>query len=136
MKLSITAVFLFICQIVIGQTSEVKPLNPNGDSELALLMRAMYDEAIENKKLIKEGKSPHINLDHQAIFTAEPTNPKQVNNDSYPAFAKMYLNFINELEAGSKDIETMYQSMVESCRQCHLSLCPGPIVRINKLDLD
>jgi|AntRauTorckE5430_2_1112549.scaffolds.fasta_scaffold09261_5 hypothetical protein len=39
------------------------PINPNGDSELALLMPAMYEEADRMNKAIERGEQPEITLD-------------------------------------------------------------------------
>ena len=53
--------------------SEPMPLNPNGDSELALLMRAMTGEAQVVKQQIEQGEAPWLGLDYEKILTAHPT---------------------------------------------------------------
>jgi hypothetical protein len=111
-----------------------KPLNPNGDSELALLMRDMYDEALSVKKQIKNGEDIEITLNHEDILTAHATEPEKANSAEFKAFAKSYLQTIENIKLSSPEERLdHYNSMVTNCIACHQTLCPGPLVRINKL---
>ena len=111
-----------------------KPLNPNGDSELALLMREMYDDGQRIKQEIKNGNKPAILKKFKEIHTADATEPEKVATDAYRMYADAYLNSLALLEAaGPDDVESSYHAMVQSCITCHRELCPGPIVRIKKL---
>ena len=111
-----------------------KQINPNGDSELALLMREMYDEALLMKKQIKNGEKIKIKLDHDKILTAQATEPENANSLEYKTFAKSYLQTIENIKLASPaEIQDDYNSMVVNCITCHKSLCPGPLARINKL---
>ncbi len=111
-----------------------KSLNPNGDSELALLMRDMYDEAENIKKAIKNGDPVEISLDHEMILTAHATEPEKANSAEFKAFAKSYLQAIENIKlSASEEQLNYYNSMVTNCIACHQTLCPGPLVRIKKL---
>ena len=110
------------------------PLNPNGDSELALLMRDMYDEAERIKTQLKHGEELTINLNHEAILTAHATEPEKAASAEYKAFAKSYLQSLESLQkANASQVESQFENMVANCMACHQALCPGPMVRIKKL---
>ena len=111
-----------------------KPLNPNGDSELALLMRAMFEEAQQIKQQIANNEPIKINLDHEKILTAHATEPEKAASAEYKAFANLYLQTMKNLEtASSTQLVNLYDVMVENCMNCHKAMCPGPMVRIKKL---
>jgi CRISPR/Cas system CSM-associated protein Csm2 small subunit len=147
-KLSLTS-FLLICisiffactqaskeeKNVAAPKKEVKaPLNPNGDSELALLMRGMYEEAERIKKQVKQGEEVTVELDHMKILSAHATEPEKAASAEFKGFAKLYLARLEELKTADGEAkEVVYKSLVESCMSCHQVLCPGPMVRIKKL---
>ncbi len=114
---------------------EVIPLNPNGDSELALLMRRMYDEMADVRKQIVNKTPIRINLDHSEILTAHATEPEKVASAEYKAFAQMYLNTIEQLRKieEAEAAKPIFIQLVENCMSCHEALCPGPMVKIKKL---
>jgi len=62
--------FILIIPIVLAflfgscSTENSNSLNPNGDTELALLMRAMYDEGMELKEDLTQGKTLDLHLKH------------------------------------------------------------------------
>lgn len=113
-----------------------KPLNPNGDSELALLMRSMYDSAASVKELIKQGKLPDKFPEaFLKIHTATPTD-STVRTVEFTAFANDYINGLNTLHSSPKEkLLSNYNMLVQKCVNCHQAVCPGPIQRINKLKL-
>lgn len=109
-------------------------LNPNGDSELALLMRSMYDEADRIKKQIANKEPVTISLDHEKILSAHATEPKKAASPEFKTFAKAYLETVNKFEgANHEESIVIYESLIKNCLDCHKSVCPGPIVKINKL---
>ena len=111
-----------------------QPINPNGDSELALLMRAMFDEAEQIKQQIANGEPIKLNINHEKILTAHATEPKKAASAEYQAFANVYLQTIKNLQTASPtQIGNLYDNMVDNCMTCHKALCPGPMVRIKKL---
>ena len=108
--------------------------NPNGDSELALLMRDMYEEALYVKQQVELGKPANIKLDHEKILTAHATEPEKAASPEYKAFAGVYLQTIEALKkANAEDLPDMYANLVASCSTCHEALCPGPLAKIAKL---
>ncbi len=112
------------------------PLNPNGDSELAILMREMFDDAMKMKEGIEKGKLPKSDLDISAIHTADATEPEKVQTEQYRVFADSYLAAMESIEESSREsVADPYRGMVESCMNCHKAMCPGPIVKIEKLYL-
>ena len=125
--------YLLSCNANTAQDSP-PPLNPNGDSELALLMRAMFDDAQAMKEQIEEGKQPRPTLDYQKILSAEATEPEKAASNTYKVHALSYLQTIKALqEAEAPQAASLYKNMVNSCMGCHKALCPGPTVRIKKL---
>ena len=114
--------------------SDALPLNPNGDSELALLMRAMFDDALLMKQQIEQGEQPRPGLDYQKILTAKATEPEKAASDAYKVHALSYLQTIKALQqADVAQAASLYSNMVNSCMGCHQAICPGPTVRIKKL---
>ncbi len=116
---------------------KTKPLNPNGDSELAVLMRNMYDSLAAVNTLIKNGgvptKFPEAFL---KLHTAKPTDVN-TKPDSFDAFADDYLNTLKSLYHSPKeDLNKNYNSLVQKCANCHQVSCPGPLKKIFKLRLD
>lgn len=111
-----------------------QPINPNGDTELALLMRAMFEDIQEVKKQIAAGDSISLSLDHERILTAHATEPEKAGSKEYKAFANTYLQALKSIKtvSPSQKIEA-YKSLVNNCMTCHQALCPGPIVKIKKL---
>lgn len=114
-----------------------KPLNPNGDSELAVLMRAMYDSAVTFQKLVKEGRTDvKLPAAFLKIHTAKPTDSSAVKDPAYTSFANDYVKGLNALYSSSKEeLGSNYNIMLDKCVNCHQAYCPGPIKKINKLKL-
>lgn len=111
-----------------------KPLNPNGDSELAILMREMFEEAKRIKTQVENEEPITLNIEHENILTAHATEPEKAASAEFKAFGKIYLETINSLKKSTpKEAVIIYDNLVATCLTCHKSLCPGPIVRINKL---
>ena len=118
-------------------SSQSTPLNPNGDSELAVLMREMYEDGLKMKKQVKVGGVPTPTIDHSKMLTAEPTEPNKIATPEYATFTESYLQILQSMKnADRNSANGIYTSMVDLCKSCHQSLCPGPIVKIDKLYLD
>ena len=113
------------------------PLNPNGDSELALLMREMESNALEMKKFVETGRVPSGKYDHKTLFTATPTEEGKTALPEYKTMAQSYLEAMSMLQSANKDNAVEhYTNLVDMCLSCHKSMCPGPVVRIEKLYVD
>lgn len=110
--------------------------NPNGDSELALLMREMFDDGMRMKQQIESGNKLEVLAKFEKIHTAQATEPEKASSEKFKMYADAYLNLIEQLKVSSlEDTEVLYQGLVESCMNCHKAMCPGPMVRIKKLYL-
>ena len=117
--------------------SGVKTINPNGDSELTLLMRAMYNDAFQMKQQISNRKKPTSERDFEAILRASATDDYKVKDPQFQEYANRYLNIRKSLIKGSDaDATEEYRGMIDSCLKCHRSFCPGPMGRIKKLYMD
>ena len=117
-----------------GKNDGVAPINPNGDSELALLMRDMFDEAMRMKGQIEKGKIPKIVKQFKEMHTAEATEPDKVAMPIYKTFTDAYHESLTALEqASSQNAHQAFNGVVQSCMNCHQAMCPGPIVKIEKL---
>ncbi len=107
------------------------PLNPNGDSELALLMRKMEQHWKDTKKDLEAGKEITDIPDFSNLFTATPTDD-QMTMDDLHGFAVSYLQQIKALE-DAEDQKAAYNNIINGCITCHDNSCSGPIPRIKKL---
>jgi hypothetical protein len=109
-------------------------VNPNGDSELALLMRQMTKHTEATKKALQAGEElPAYPREVDAIDTAEPTNPDKHNPGFYSG-TKLYLAALKALYASRKeDRAKQYEMVLNTCSSCHLVVCPGPLKKIGRL---
>lgn len=101
------------------------------DSELALLMRFVHDQAkLLKGDLVKGQDLPDYNNDIEFITTANPTRPS-VQGPEFESFARYYIEKNKNVfeEPGKQS----YNDMVESCVACHNEFCPGPVRTIKKL---
>jgi RNase P subunit RPR2 len=129
----VSIILLASCE---NETSKKKPLNPNGDTELALLMRAMYDEGELMKEALAKGEKHKLSIAFETILTAHATEPDKAASPEFKAFAKNYINIMNAYkESSAEQLSDNYHSMVSNCKSCHEALCPGPLVRIKKLEI-
>ena len=132
--LSIIIVVSFFSACSSGDTE--RPINPNGDSELSLVMRQMFEDGMIVKQGILENKEINTILKHEDILTSISTDPETAESDSYKAFASNYLQLMEKVnDENNPNRKAAYSDLVNSCIQCHKSLCPGPIVKIEKLIL-
>ena len=129
----LSLVLLIACQ---SDEPKRKPLNPNGDSELAILMRDMYDEGMLVKQSVINGEDPKMKLEYHHINTATPTEDGKNATIEYQLFAKAYEASIERFKNASEaERPAAYQNMVDNCMGCHSKVCQGPMVRIKKMYL-
>lgn len=130
------ALIPLIC-LLIGQackSDHKKPLNPNGDSELALLMRQMFEDGERVKAQIGNGEPVNIQVDFEKIMIAKATDPAKMQGPEFPHFAASYVEAMKALrDAPPAEAQEKYSAMVATCMNCHEQSCPGPMVRIKKL---
>lgn len=105
---------------------------PNESSELAQLMRDLADEMASAKKDLNQGK--RINLsDYSAMKTAEATKPEVPKTSTYQQMTDGFLAQVQAYNESEDQSKVGFNSLVNTCIACHENLCPGPIVRIEKL---
>ncbi len=109
------------------------PLNPNGDSELSLLMRKMATLAEENAIAIREGKelAPY---DGSFDKMLNAKRSMHIEEDFFQGMAKTYISTINKLyEAKPEDRLALHNNLIQTCQSCHGETCRGPLKRIDKM---
>ena len=100
-------------------------------------MRAMYEDGLKMKEQVQKGKTPSPDIDHSKMLNAEATEPEKVATPEYEAFTQTYLQVLEALkESDNTSKHEVYKVFVDQCKTCHQSMCPGPIVKIDKLYLD
>ena len=113
-----------------------KPLNPNGDSELALLMRKMKGSSESLREKIKQGTLPEkFPEEFLKIHTAKPTD-SETKKASFDGFANNYIDNLQLLfHSPKEDLTKNYNAVITACANCHSEHCPGPLKAINKLKI-
>jgi nitrous oxidase accessory protein NosD len=133
------AVLLLILSVAVAcQQQECKkptkgrPINANGDSELALLMRDMFTESDSLKLLVENGQQLSGLRRYEEIHSAIPTD-STVRGPVFDAFAQNYMASLKQLEQADSSTIFNFNHMVDQCMNCHTEFCPGPKRRIKKL---
>ena len=113
-----------------------KIINPNGESELALMMRKMVIHAQASKDSVSDMKElPSYPEEFSTIFFAKKTDPN-IDKQLFDGLAQVYLNNLKFFyKADKTDRKNAYNALIQSCAGCHQNFCSGPIKRINKLYL-
>ncbi len=110
--------------------------NPNGASELALLMRSMLEDTEAAKTAIVDNRAlPPLWSRHRKMRCAWPTEPSD-RNAAFDARAADYLARLRELETATTSRRDAYKKVVAACRGCHETTCSGVLDTIDKLKLD
>jgi hypothetical protein len=113
-----------------------KPLNPNGDSELSVLMREMMSSSQNMKEMVLQGNLPtEFPEAFLKIHTAQPTD-SDTKKASFESHADHYiLNLRSLYQSPKEDLTSNYNALINSCISCHGEHCPGPIKAIEKLKI-
>lgn len=134
--ITVTLISFIVWTACNSDESKRKMINPNGDSELAILMRDMFDEGMLVKQSVINGEEPEMKLAYHHINTATPTVEGKTATIEYELFAKAYEASVERFKnASGADRVSAYQNMVDNCMNCHSSMCRGPMVRIKKMYL-
>jgi hypothetical protein len=117
-----------------AMVSDTTDVNPNGSSELSILMRKMYDHAAAARVQVTSGKLLNtFPREFLSIYTAAPTDSFTKNNTFNP-FADAYLLSLNQLtSSGKENLVENYNGLVTACITCHSQHCPGPVPKMKKL---
>lgn len=119
-------------------TSCKRSLNPNGDSQLALLMREMatWTDSCKSAVMMKK-ENPAEPTELINIHTLQKTD-STIDIKLFNACADVYLQKVRSFKALGIDLDSRadaYNEMVHACVSCHENFCGGPIKRIQKLML-
>ena len=142
-------IFLTLICFTISCTEKIekktKPLNPNGDSELALIMRELQvNTSIIKDEIEKEYFDPNAKINNDyfkqlvkerfKLNTAQQSDENLKSTNTYSNFAATYnysvSNFLN-----NKITTKNYNNMINNCISCHQQFCLGTIATINKLKI-
>lgn len=117
------------------EVTEEKDLMVNEPSELAMLMRSMYEKNLALKKEIKKGNIPEsFPEDFLTIHTAKANENL---NETFDALAKEYISnmeAITQAKTTEEGVEA-YNAMVNTCASCHTIYCQGPLAKIRRMKI-
>ena len=108
-------------------------INPNGASELAMLMRQMQkDLGAARVTVLDGGTVASMWPRHRKLRCSWPTDPA----DRTPAFDGLAATYLGQVRAFDQaPSATTFDSVLTACRSCHDNSCPGPVVVIEGLRL-
>ncbi|MEZ4684706.1 MAG: hypothetical protein R3B47_01120 [Bacteroidia bacterium] len=138
-------IFLFACNNSSEEScaapaeTAVTSTNPNGDSELALLMRDMFKDSWKARQAVLKGENPGLDVETlERIHSAQATEPEKAASPAFAAMSDTYLAAVKALNAASDSagLSKNYSLMIKQCEVCHQQFCPGPLVKIQKLRLN
>lgn len=111
-------------------------INPNGTSELAVLMRRLADFAEANRQRLENNQAPEVWPDDiHKLLTARATDA-EIKGPHYDAFAHDFITMahrFNETIDNAAESRLRHNAVVGACVSCHEQACAGPLVRIKKL---
>lgn len=134
------ASFFIACQQNDPTTKEAKTekvYEMNEASELAILMREMYEDNLEIRDSIKNGFIPSgFPEAFYKIHTAQASKVKD-QKETFDALAKQYIANLEKMaEAESNQEATkLYNGVINTCASCHQIYCQGPLPKIRKMRL-
>ena len=110
--------------------------NPNGMSEMSLIMEDWYTSMKAISVNLNEGKlcNEISTIEEEKIFKAK-TSKENIHGKEFDAFVEnFFFNYkeISKASTVSAQVD-QFNLTVKSCINCHEQFCHGPIVRIRKL---
>lgn len=131
-----SCIALLITTVIVALSAFTLPqdMNPNGSSELSLLMRKMEKQLKEARPLVLTGKYKGVYpKEFDTIYTAKPTDDK-TKTANFNVFANIYISAEKSF-VGAKPAQQVeaYNNVVNTCLACHSQHCPGPVGSIKKL---
>lgn len=108
---------------------------PNDDSELAWLMRQMYEDGEKIKLAVQQKQLPEdFREKFKNIHTATPTDAS-VKTEVFTTSAKAFEQTLDKFYTEKGNQVENFNLMVNACVACHQNYCPGPIKKIKKLTI-
>ena len=127
--------FIFILALIISSCSNKEEkqtiTDPNNTSEMALLMRDMFNQLEVIKEEIEKGENlSSEQLDFATIHKQKATDESFLKEGLVP-MSKGYSLVVEDFNKNPS--KEKYKSIVNTCISCHISMCPGPLERIDNL---
>lgn len=130
-----TALFLFSCAKADKKEKvEVKEMQMYEPSEMALLMRQMYEFNKHTKvQIINKDSLLSFPEEFANIHNAIMTDPSERDSE-FDSLAVEFVKFQKATFSAKPDSTAYYfNQSVNSCITCHETRCTGPIPKIKKL---
>src|SRR5690606_30960724 len=106
-------------------------------SELAILMRNLFNETAAYKKTIEKNQEPFSFEQFEkfaSMHTATPTDAGD-SGKVFVAYSKSFLHNLKMLTEKENVSIAQFNNMIDGCVACHTDYCPGPIKVISKLKI-
>jgi len=105
--------------------------NPNGDSELAVLMRQFVDDMREARSLLEAGEAVKpLYPTYRNMRCAWMSKPDE-RNENYDSRAVAYLGLVKAYDASPN--QATYNGIIAGCISCHSQSCGGPLDFIDSM---
>jgi hypothetical protein len=105
--------------------------NPNGDSELAVMMRQFVDDIREARTLLEAGKPVKaLYPTYRKMRCAWMTKPAE-RNQMFDDRAVAYLGLVKAYDASPS--QATYNGIIAGCISCHSQSCGGPLDFIDSM---
>ncbi|MDO8349234.1 MAG: hypothetical protein Q7T30_03285 [Planctomycetota bacterium] len=105
--------------------------NPNGDSELAVLMRRFVDDLQQARPLLEAKKPvPKLLPAHRRMRCSWPTKPEE-RNEKFDGLAIAYLATVKAYDDAPG--QATYNGILAGCVACHSQSCGGPLDFIDSM---
>ena len=140
-------IFLNLFLISCGEKTEEEKVdsskstvtNPNGMSEMSMIMEDWYTDMKNISDVLKTGKMYSVNtptMETRNIYKAK-TSKDNIHGKQFDAFVQSYYYNYGQISNASswKEQVDEFNLTVTVCTNCHMEFCPGPIVRIKKLEV-
>lgn len=109
----------------------VSSRNPNGDSELAVLMRQFVDDLREVRVLVEAGQPVKKLLPVHRKMRCAWTTKQSDRNLGFDGRAQSYLATVRMFDQAPS--QASYNAMIAGCISCHAQSCGGPLDFIDSM---
>jgi len=96
-------------------------------------MREMTSEMEIIKSQILNGEKLSSSVKIEKVYTDIPTDSYVRDNNWFIPMTDQYIFAVNDLLNNPVNTKDQYNTIVQSCINCHNQVCQGPIKRIKKL---
>lgn len=124
LSILLLTIFLFACSRTEPDMYEASPL--------AATMRQMVEFSKASKLAIKESKTLDVPQEFLDLTVYKGTKDEHLD-PFFQTMAKQYANNLRRMEGDS--FAFYYQQSIKTCITCHQQFCGGPLVIIEKLQL-